>query len=257
MEKQLLLALSVLALGCYSFAKPNEEPSVKINITVNTDQGSTHESVALVNEDGKWKALKDRNGGARQRSISGTTPRMSLPGVPESGNTPWAGRTCCRAVTAEYNACYEGMEIEEYCKQLHPPNYQTGCTKELFDCKNGRLLNQSLSLICNGIDDCGNNLDENQCSKELRKETCPLENIAYGDPSSDSVLVYFQDRILTWKDCGSLCTNLLYPEKCKFWTWFPLDTPFTGGRCFLFSDDAKYAKHVSDGHISGHVCCYE
>ena len=72
MEKQLLLVLSVLALGCYSFAKPNEESSVKINITVNTDQGSTHESVALVNEDGKWKALKDRNGGARQRSISGT-----------------------------------------------------------------------------------------------------------------------------------------------------------------------------------------
>jgi len=72
MEKQFLLALYVLALGCCSFAKPNEEASVKINITVNTDQGSTHESVALVNEDGKWKALKDRNGGARQRSISGT-----------------------------------------------------------------------------------------------------------------------------------------------------------------------------------------
>ena len=53
MEKQLLLALSVLALGCYSFAKPNEEPSVKINNTT--------------------------------RSISGTTPRMSLPGEPESG----------------------------------------------------------------------------------------------------------------------------------------------------------------------------
>ena len=85
MEKQLLLALSVLALGCYSFAKPNEEPSVKINITVNTDQGSTHESVALVNEDGKWKALKDRNGGARQRSISGTTPGKLLPDVAELG----------------------------------------------------------------------------------------------------------------------------------------------------------------------------
>ena len=85
MEKQLLLALSVLTLGCYSFAKPNEEPSVKINITVNTDQGSTHESVALVNEDGKWKALKDKNGGARQRSISGTTPGMLLPGVAELG----------------------------------------------------------------------------------------------------------------------------------------------------------------------------
>ena len=85
MEKQLLLALSVLALGCYSFAKPNEEPSVKINITVNTDQGSTHESVALVNEDGKWKALKDKNGGARQRSISGKTSGMLLPVAAELG----------------------------------------------------------------------------------------------------------------------------------------------------------------------------
>ena len=71
MEKQLLLALSVLALGCYSFAKPNEEPSVKINITVNIDQGSTHESIALVKEDGKWKTLKDRNGEARQMNTWG------------------------------------------------------------------------------------------------------------------------------------------------------------------------------------------
>ena len=87
MEKQFLLALSVLALGCYSFAKPNEEPSVKINITVNTDQGSTHESVALVNEDGKWKALKDRNGGARQMSTLNIPilPRMPLHEVAELG----------------------------------------------------------------------------------------------------------------------------------------------------------------------------
>ena len=85
MEKELLLAFSVLAVGIYGFAKPNEEPSVKINITVNTDQGSNHESIALVNEDGKWKALKDRNGGARQRSISGKTPGMLLPGAAELG----------------------------------------------------------------------------------------------------------------------------------------------------------------------------
>ena len=85
MAMQLLSVLSVLAFASYGIAKHNEEPSVKVNIAVNTDQGSTHESIALVNEDGKWKALKDKNGGARQRSISGTTPRMSLPGVPESG----------------------------------------------------------------------------------------------------------------------------------------------------------------------------
>ena len=66
MTKQMLLTLLVLAFGSYGFAKPSEEPSVKVNITVNTDQGSTHESVALVKEDGKWKALKDRKGGARQ-----------------------------------------------------------------------------------------------------------------------------------------------------------------------------------------------
>ena len=80
MEKQLLLALSVLTLGCYSFAKPNEEPSVKINITVNTDQGSTHESVAIVKDDGKWKALKDKNSGARQMNISSRLSESALPG---------------------------------------------------------------------------------------------------------------------------------------------------------------------------------
>ena len=62
MAKQLLLALSILAFSTYGFAKPKEEPSVKVNIAVNTDKGSTHESVALVKEDGNWKALKNRNG---------------------------------------------------------------------------------------------------------------------------------------------------------------------------------------------------
>ena len=85
MEKQLLLALSVLALGRYGFAKPNEAPSVKVNIAVNTDQGSTHESVALVKEDGKWKALKDRTGEAPQMSISSRLPGILLPGVAELG----------------------------------------------------------------------------------------------------------------------------------------------------------------------------
>ena len=69
MAKQLVFALSILAFGSYVFAKPSEEPSVKVNIAVNTDQGSAHESVALVKEDGKWKALKDRDGGARQMNI--------------------------------------------------------------------------------------------------------------------------------------------------------------------------------------------
>ena len=48
MVKQLLLTLLIVALGSYGFAKPSEEPSVKVNIVVNTDQGSAHESVALV-----------------------------------------------------------------------------------------------------------------------------------------------------------------------------------------------------------------
>ena len=85
MEKQLLFAISVLALSSYVFAKPNEEPSVKVNIAVNTDQGSTHESVALVKEDGKWKALKDRNDEARQMSISSRLPGILLPGGAEFG----------------------------------------------------------------------------------------------------------------------------------------------------------------------------
>ena len=85
MEKQLWFALSVLAFGNDVFARPSEEPSVKINIAPvnigpNTDQDSTHKSFTLVEEDGKWKTLKDRNGGARQMSIS-----SRLPGVAKSG----------------------------------------------------------------------------------------------------------------------------------------------------------------------------
>ena len=85
MAKLLLFALSVLAFGSYVFAKPSEEPSVKVNIAVNTDQGSAHESAGLVNEDGKWKALKDRNSGARQMSISSRLPGILLPGGAEFG----------------------------------------------------------------------------------------------------------------------------------------------------------------------------
>ena len=85
MAMQLLSVLSVLAFASYGIAKHNEEPSVKVNIAVNTDQGSTHESIALVNEDGKWKALKDKNGRARQRSISDKTSGILLPSVAELG----------------------------------------------------------------------------------------------------------------------------------------------------------------------------
>ena len=85
MEKQLLLALSLLAFSSYDFVRPNEEPSIKVNTAANTDQGSTHESIALVKEDGKWKALKDRNGAVPQMNISRRTPGILFPGVAESG----------------------------------------------------------------------------------------------------------------------------------------------------------------------------
>ena len=89
MARQLLFALSVLAFDSYVFAKPSEEPSVKIKIAVNTDKGGTHESVELVKEDGKWKALKDRNGRARQMSTLDIPlpPGIPSPGVAESGRT--------------------------------------------------------------------------------------------------------------------------------------------------------------------------
>jgi len=62
MEKQLLLALLVLGFSSYDFAKPNEEPTVNGKyLLVNTDQGSTNESVSLVKEDENWKVLKNRN----------------------------------------------------------------------------------------------------------------------------------------------------------------------------------------------------
>ena len=63
MEKQLLLALLVLGFSSYGFAKPNEKPSVNGKyLLVNTEQGSANDSVSLVEEDGNWKALKNRNG---------------------------------------------------------------------------------------------------------------------------------------------------------------------------------------------------
>ena len=80
MAMQLLLALSVLAFISYGNAKPSEEPSIKVNIAVNTDQRSAHESVPFVKEDEKWKVLTDRNCGARQTSISSRLPESALPG---------------------------------------------------------------------------------------------------------------------------------------------------------------------------------
>ena len=87
MAKQLLFALSVLAFGSYVIAKLSEEPSVKVNIAVNTDQGSTHESVAYGGwckwcNRGKRTALRDRNGRARQLS---TLDTPILPGLAELG----------------------------------------------------------------------------------------------------------------------------------------------------------------------------
>ena len=63
MEKQLLLALLFLGFSSYDFAKPNEEPAVNGKyLLVNTEQGSANDSVSLVEEDGNWKVLKNRNG---------------------------------------------------------------------------------------------------------------------------------------------------------------------------------------------------
>ena len=79
MAMQSLLTLLVLAFGSYGYAKRSEEPSVKVNIVVNINQGSTHESVPLAKEGGKWKALKDRKGGARQINISSKSSELVLP----------------------------------------------------------------------------------------------------------------------------------------------------------------------------------
>ena len=67
MGLQWLLILSVLAFGNYGFVKSNEGASVKLEIDVNTDQGDKHDSVALIKEDEKWKALKDKNREGNQR----------------------------------------------------------------------------------------------------------------------------------------------------------------------------------------------
>ena len=65
MTKQFMLTLLVIAFGSYGFARLSEEPFLKVNIAVNTDQGSTHESALLVKEESKWRALNDRKSGAR------------------------------------------------------------------------------------------------------------------------------------------------------------------------------------------------
>ena len=64
MRKQWLFALSVLAFGSYVFAK---------------------NGFLLVKEDGKRKALKDRNDDARQRNITGKLPGILLSGAAALG----------------------------------------------------------------------------------------------------------------------------------------------------------------------------
>ena len=71
MAKKLLLTLVIFAFCNYGIAKPSEE---------RRSQGITHESVALVKEEGKWKTLKDGNGGSGQRSNE-----LGLPGFLDSG----------------------------------------------------------------------------------------------------------------------------------------------------------------------------
>ena len=78
-----LLVLSVLALGNYGFVKSNKGASVKLEIDVNTDQGSRHDSVALIKEDKKWKALKDKNREASQKMFvtNPFTGQFIIPGI--------------------------------------------------------------------------------------------------------------------------------------------------------------------------------
>ena len=64
MRKQWLFTLSVLPFGSYVFAK---------------------NGFLLVKEDGKLKALKDRNDDARQRSITGKLPGILLSGAAALG----------------------------------------------------------------------------------------------------------------------------------------------------------------------------
>ena len=78
-----LLVLSVLAFGNYAFVKSIEGASVEIEIDVNTDQGSRHDSVALIKEDDEWKALKDKNREASQRMFvtNPFTGKFIIPGI--------------------------------------------------------------------------------------------------------------------------------------------------------------------------------
>ena len=83
MVLQWLLILSVLAFGNYGFVKSNEGASVKLEIDVNTDQGSRHDSVELIKEDDEWKALKDKNREASQRMFvtNPFTGKFIIPGI--------------------------------------------------------------------------------------------------------------------------------------------------------------------------------
>ena len=83
MVLQWLLILSVLAFGNYGFVKSNEGASVKLEIDVNTDQGDKHDSVALIKEDEKWKALKDKHREANQKMFvtNPFTGQFIIPGL--------------------------------------------------------------------------------------------------------------------------------------------------------------------------------
>ena len=83
MALQWLLLISLIAFCNYGFVKSNEGASVKLEIDVNTDQGSKHDSVALIKGDEKWKALNDKNREASQRMFvtNPLTGQFIIPGL--------------------------------------------------------------------------------------------------------------------------------------------------------------------------------
>ena len=56
---------------------------MKLEINVNTDQGSRHDAVALIKEDEEWKDLKDKNREASQRMFvtNPFTGKFIIPGI--------------------------------------------------------------------------------------------------------------------------------------------------------------------------------
>ncbi|XP_065657457.1 low-density lipoprotein receptor-related protein 8 isoform X1 [Hydra vulgaris] len=74
------------------------------------------------------------------------------------------------------------------------------CHDDEFKCKNGTCL--SLSSMCDDVDDCGDNSDEERCVAEKNNKVCPVENGATQFRCKNNLCVSVAKMCDGYDDCG-------------------------------------------------------